>query len=350
MGHNSTQTVADVGEHALIASIRRRCGAPPPWVVVGIGDDAAVMEPERGSLDVVTTDALVEDVHFRRAWTDARSIGRKAVAICLSDLAAMGARPRAVFLSLVLPATLPFTDFEHLIDGVVEEAAAARAILAGGNLAQSPGPLVVDVTATGSVRRRDVLTRSGGRPGDHLFVTGTLGAAAAGLAMLEEGSRRDRLAPDALECLGRYERPQARLRSGIAVAHSRSATACMDLSDGLADAVTQVAAASGTGAVVEFEALPVHPGAQAWAGQSGRDLAELTVAGGEDYELLFAVPARRRRSFAAAMRRSPGISATDIGRLVKEPGCWLNRAGTLTPLGGGYQHFLSKSQGARTIM
>jgi len=350
MGHTSQQTVADVGEHALIARIHRRAGPGPSWTVVGIGDDAAVIEPERGTLDVVTTDCLVEDVHFRRAWTDARSIGVKAVAICLSDLAAMGARPRAVFLSLVLPASMALADFDSLIDGVVHEAATAKASLTGGNIAQSSGPLVVDVTAIGAVGRRDVLTRSGGRPGDELFVTGTLGAAAAGLAMLEAGIDRAGLSTEAQDCLARFERPLSRVRTGVVVAHSRAANACMDLSDGLADAVTQVARASGTGALVEFEALPVHPGATAWASQAGRDVAGLAVAGGEDYELLFAVPARRRRSFAAALRRCPGVAATRIGTLTKEAGCWLDRARKRTELGTGFEHFSRRAGHTPTNM
>lgn len=236
--HRTTEapTVATIGERALIARVRARTGRAPAWAVIGIGDDAAVVEPARGELDVITTDSLVEDVHFRRAWSSARSIGRKAVAINLSDLAAMGATPRSIVLSLLLPPALPLRDFDELIEGVLEEASAAGASLVGGDIARSPGPLAINITAIGSAGRRRVLTRGGGRPGDELYVTGSIGAAAAGLGLLETGTARDGLDAALAECVQRFELPAARLRCGRAVAAHRGATACMDLSDGLADA------------------------------------------------------------------------------------------------------------------
>src|SRR6187399_978355 len=174
-----------LGEHALIARVRERAAQTPSssTIIIGIGDDAAVIEPARGELEVITTDALVEHVHFRRDWTAARSIGVKAVAVNLSDLAAMGATPRVILLSLILPPTLPIEDFDALVDGVVATATAAGAVLVGGNIARSPGPLVVDVTAMGAVGRRRLLTRSRGKAGDELYVTGTIGGAATGLAI-----------------------------------------------------------------------------------------------------------------------------------------------------------------------
>jgi len=180
-------TVGRVGERELLARIRARVPPAPPWVLVGIGDDAAVVEPERNRLDVLTTDALVEGVHFDRRLSTPGDIGWRAVAVNLSDLAAMGAAPRAALLSLALPADLPLTDLDELISGVLAAAAAHSLTLVGGNITQSPGPLVVDVTATGSVHRRRMLTRNGARSGDELFVSGTVGAAAAGLAWLRGG-------------------------------------------------------------------------------------------------------------------------------------------------------------------
>ncbi len=332
-------TVADIGERALIDRLRARVGAPPAWIVAGIGDDGALVEPERGALDVVTADGLIEDVHFRRAWTTARAIGAKAVAVSFSDLAAMGARPRAVVLSLALPPALPIAEFDNLVAGVIAEAEAEGAALVGGNLARSPGPLVVDVTALGSVRRRRALRRSGGRPGDELYVTGSLGAAAAGLAMLA-ASAAD-AAPDAAsrECLDRYHRPQARVRCGRLVAASRSASAAIDLSDGLAEAARRLSEASGTGVAIDALAVPVHPGARVWSGRMGRDAVVDAVAGGEDYELLFAVPPRRRRGFLAAVARAGGLACTPVGRLEREPGAWLVRPAGREPLPAGFAHY-----------
>jgi len=333
-------TVSDLGEHALIDRVRARTGAPPTFVRLGIGDDAAAIEPARGELEVITTDALVEHVHFRRDWTDARSIGIKAVAVNLSDLAAMGAKPRVILLSLILPPTLPVDDFDALVDGVVATATAAGAVLVGGNIARSPGPLVVDVTAMGAVGRRRLLTRSGAKAGDELYVTGAVGGAATGLALLTAGIDRGAIDAQAAACVARYERPEARLRFGHIVAASKSASACMDLSDGLADAARQIASACGTGVVLEAAAIPLEPGSTRWAERNpGTDAVREALAGGEDYELLFAVPRRRRRAFLGAVRLCRPVPVTLVGRLTSEPGSKLSRDGVLSDLNFGFRHF-----------
>jgi thiamine-monophosphate kinase len=207
-------TVGSIGERALVERLRAKVGTPRAHVHLGIGDDAAAFEPERGMLQVVTTDALVEDVHFRRAWTGARAIGHKALAVNLSDLAAMGAVPHSALLSLALPASFPLVDFDDLVDGFLELATREQTTLVGGNLTRSPGPVVVDVTALGAVRRRRLLRRSTALRGDELWVTGAIGAAATGLACLERGLDRHSLSASQLECVERYERPNPRTRVG----------------------------------------------------------------------------------------------------------------------------------------
>lgn len=310
--------ISDLTERALIARIHARVPPAPAWVVAGIGDDAAVLAPERGTVDVLTTDVLVEDVHFRRAWASPGDIGHKALAVNLSDLAAMGATPRAALLSLVLPPALLLEDFDGLIDGVLHLAAAARISLVGGNISRSPGPLVIDVTATGTVRPRRVLRRSGARPGDRLFVTGALGASAAGLARLTAAHTPEN--DDERACLAAHLRPSPRLRTGLLVANNRAASACMDLSDGLADALSQVCEASGCGADITETAIPVHPGAT----------LQQALSGGEDYELLFAVPRRRTRLFLSAIRQAGEVPVTEIGACTKGPA---------PALGEGFRHF-----------
>ena len=339
MPETNAVTVASIGERALIDRIRARAGAPPSWVTTGIGDDAAVFEPERGALDVVTTDCLIEDVHFRRAWTAPEAIGAKAVAVNFSDLAAMGAAPRAVLLSLALPPALPLDDFDQLIESAIATAASESACLVGGNLARSPGPLIVDVTAIGSVRRRRVLTRSGGRAGDELYVTGSVGGAAVGLAVLAAALDRDGLDAALSECVGRHERPVARVRVGRRVAAQRAASAAIDLSDGLAAAVTQLAEASRTGATIDAAAIPVDLGARAWHERTGTDPVLAALIGGEDYELLFAVPPRRRRAFLAAVARAGRLACTNVGRLTKESGAWLDRGGRRERMPEGFAHY-----------
>jgi thiamine-monophosphate kinase len=297
------------------------------------------VEPERGGLVTITTDSLVDGVHFRRAWTSPAAVGHKALAVSLSDLAAMGATPRASLLSLALPADLELAEFDALVDAFIALGARAGAPLVGGNLTRTHGPLVVDSTAIGSVRPRRVMRRTGGRPGDELYVTGALGAAAAGLAMLTASSDRTSLSADERACVEWYERPNARLRCGLAVGRARAAAACMDLSDGLADAARQIAAASQTGVVVSEDGLPIHPGAVSWAARTGGDAVALATAGGEDYELLFAVRPRERRAFMSATRHCRDLPVTLVGHLTVEPGAWLERRGRLEPLPLGFKHF-----------
>src|SRR5206468_9486160 len=183
--HPAPATVSGLTEAELIARIRERLPPPPPWLIVGIGDDAAVVEPERNRLEVLSVDALVEGVHFDRSFTPPDAIGHRALAVNLSDLAAMGAAPRLALLSLALPEALPLGDFDGIVAGFAALAARYRVHVAGGNLTRSPGPLVVDVTVAGTVKRRRALLRSGARPGDALYVSGTIGAAAAGLQKLQ---------------------------------------------------------------------------------------------------------------------------------------------------------------------
>jgi thiamine-monophosphate kinase len=334
-----SQSVADLGEHGLLARLRERVPPPPPSIALGIGDDAAVVVPERGEHMVLTTDSLVEDVHFRRALTPLDAVGYKALAVNLSDLAAMGAASRAALLSLALPGTLLVSEFDAIVEGFLDLARATRTPLVGGNTTRSPGPLVVDVTAIGSARARRVVTRAGARPGDELYVTGFVGAAAAGLAVLQSGAVRRDLDPDLAACVHRYERPEPRLRAGVIAARSRSVTAAIDLSDGLADGVRQIAAASRLGAIVEAADVPVHPGATVWAARESVDPLTWALSGGEDYELLFAVPKRRLRSFLAAAKRWPDLQVTRIGRMTKEPGVFLRRGDRRERLGPGFVHF-----------
>ncbi len=332
-------TITALGERALIARLRARMPPPPDWVLTGIGDDAAVLQPERGMVDVVTTDALVEDIHFRRGWSAPEDIGHKALAVTLSDLAAMGAAPRALLLSLALPESLPLDDFDRILDGFLALAALTRIRLVGGNITRSPGPLVIDVTAIGVARPRRILRRSGAHPGDRLFVTGHLGAAATGLALRGSGVDLAGLDADRRACVSKYDRPDARLRTGQIVAHNRAASACMDLSDGLADALTQVAEASGCGVEILGDALPLHPGVLDWAAATGADARGLALSGGEDYELLFAVPKRRTRLFLAAIRQAGETTVTDIGVCTKERMTCVVAGDVRADLPAGFSHF-----------
>src|SRR5437867_974810 len=329
-------TVADLTEAELIARVRARLPPAPPWMIVGIGDDAAVVEPERNRVDVLSVDALIEGVHFDRAFTPPDAIGHRALAVNLSDLAAMGAEPRLALLSLALPQALAVSDFDAMIAGFTALAARHRLHLAGGNLTRSPGPLVVDVTVMGTVKPRRALLRAGARAGDELYVSGTIGAAAAGLQRLQAGLK-------SCPATERYLYPEPRVRLGSMLGRNRAASACMDLSDGLADAVRQVADASGVGAVIDIDALPIDPEAREWFVSRGLDPVHEAVTGGDDYELLVAVRPRTRSRLAAA-RRHGGVPLTRIGLCTNDRAILMRRtagdaATDAQPMPRGYRHF-----------
>lgn len=326
-------------ERDLIEHIRRRLPLSPPSLVVAAGDDAAVAIPERGALQVLTTDAVVEGVHFDRQFSSLADVGYRALAVNVSDIAAMGGTPTLALLSLMLPDSTTMADIDALLDGVLEIAAAAGVAIAGGNLTRSPGPLIVDVTVTGYVRPRRVLTRGGGRAGQALYVSGWIGAAVAGLQWLKEHGRGEPADGPLAECVRRHRRPEPRLRLGALLGRNRAASACMDLSDGLADAVRQIAEASGTGAVIDASALPVHPGAAAWFAAHAQDPVVTAMSGGDDYELLFAVPKTGGGRLRAVKREARGLPLTRIGELTAEPGIVISRDGRREQLPGGYSHF-----------
>ena len=330
-----TLTVADIGERALIARIKARVSMPS-WVVIGPGDDAAVIQPERGTYDVLTTDAQVEGVHFDRRFVPPDAIGHRALAVNLSDLAAMGASPRAALLSLALPPSLDIEDFEQLVDGVLAVAAAYRVTLIGGNITQTPGPLTVDITAIGAVSPRKALTRSGARPGDSVYVTGSLGDAAVGLQRLQTvpGAGLD-------PCVVRYLRPQPRVRAGMLLGRNRAASSCMDVSDGLADCVRQVAEASGVGITLDAASIPISPEVREAQTRRERNPLEPALSGGDDYELFFTVRPAHRGRLRMVCQQLGDLPITRIGVVTKGRDLLVCDERGTRPLPAGYEHFTS---------
>src|SRR4051812_35012613 len=163
--------VCDLTEHELIDRVRAALPPAPSWLLVGIGDDAAVVEPARNRVEGLTVDAIVEGVHFDRRFTPPAAIGHRALAVNLSDPAAMGAEPRLALLSMVLPPSLSCAEFDGMVGGLAALAAVHKVHVVGGNLTRSPGPLMLDVTVTGTAKPRRVLSRAGARPGDEIYVT-----------------------------------------------------------------------------------------------------------------------------------------------------------------------------------
>ncbi len=335
-------------------------------MIVGIGDDAAVVEPERNRLEVLSVDAIVEGVHFDRHFTPPEAIGHRALAVNLSDLAAMGAEPRLALLSMALPPALTCDDFDRIATGLAALAVRYKVHVAGGNLTQSalspgsPGPIVIDVTVMGTVKRRQVLTRGGARPGDEVYISGAIGGAAQGLRILKRrakgfttvdtgdteviSSKNERLASVSSvveSCIHRYLYPEPRVRLGLLLGRNRAASACVDLSDGLADGIRQIATASGVGMTIDAGAIPVEQGSLASQGSRGADAAavDAAIAGGDDYELLFTVRPRTQSRLRAA-RRHGGTPLTRIGVCTAGPELLLEGGGGgRRPVPRGYGHF-----------
>jgi len=331
-------TVSDVGERALIARIKAHV-AMPSWVVCGPGDDAAVIKPDRGTLEVVTTDALIDGVHVDHRFVPFVAIGHRALAVNLSDLAAMGARPRAALLSLALPPRLSLDSFDQLLEGFLALAAEHHVALIGGNITSTPGPLMVDVTALGAVRPRRVLTRDGARPGDEVYVTGCLGSAAVGLQQLRRAFEGDRTTTADSAAMDRYLRPLPRVRAGMLLAGNRAASSCMDVSDGLADGVRQIAEASGVGITIDADALPIAPNVRRWQESIGGDPIEPALCGGDDYELIFTVRPSHRGRLRGVKGHLGDLPISRIGVVTKARHTLLKDGRGTRELPAGYEHF-----------
>lgn len=316
-------------EFPLIDRYFRACGAARGDVRLGVGDDAALLSPAAGQELVAATDTLVAGVHFPEP-ADAASLGHRALAVNLSDLAAMGARPAWALLALTLPRAEPAWLAEFAA-GLDELARAHEVALVGGDTTR--GPLSVTVTLLGHVPAGGALRRAGATPGDVLFVSGTLGDAAAGLA-LEQG--RLAAAPEASAYLReRFLRPQPRLALGERL--RGHASACIDVSDGLLADAGKLAAASGVGVELAWEALPLSESLRAALG--AERARELALTGGDDYELCFAVHPDRVATMAAELPPQRW-GYTRIGTLRATPGTVVQRDGTVMEFShSGYEHF-----------
>jgi thiamine-monophosphate kinase len=341
----------DLGEDAFLRELRKRFHTPGGNVVLGIGDDTAILEtPERERL-LLTTDSLVEGVHFSRNWMPPRFLGRKAVAASASDIAAMGGEPLFVLLSLGVPRESEVEALRHLVDGVDERARELGMSLVGGNIASSPAGIFLDVTVAGATVSKRALRRSGAKPGDGIYLSGKIGASSTGLKLLEHGTvlapggglivpASLRGGPIALAeaCIRAHIDPEPRVALGRELNRKGLATAAIDVSDGLALDLHRLCRASGVGARIEESALPISPGLLAWERLWKRDPTLSAVSGGEDYELLFTSGSGAKLD---RFRESLDLPVTRIGEVAREERVELvGRDGTVRPLSAsGWDHF-----------
>ena len=344
-----------MNEFDFIKRIRERAeerGASSD-LIRGIGDDAAVFKSSPGGNVVVSADLMVEDIDFRHDTTSPSLLGHKALAVSLSDLAAMGARPRWAMLSLGLQETIWNSDFcDNFYDGFFHLADRYDVKLIGGDVSRTPDKTVIDSIVFGEAVNGGAVLRSGAQPGDQIFVTGFLGDAAAGLRLIERGARahptRDSTKNPAAEhttnghlidrLLQRQLQPEPRVGWGILLGEQQLATAMIDLSDGLSSDLNHLCAESGVGAIIEASAIPIDPVVVEICGHRALDPLMLALHGGEDFELLFTV----NPQYAARLpARVDGVGITRVGEIrAKSDGVMISegpRNWSLEP--GGWEHF-----------
>lgn len=325
------------GEPALIEALARRFGAGPAEVVLGIGDDCAALDLGGPDYLLWTMDTLVEGVHFDLAYFTLEQLGRRSLAVNLSDLAAMGGSPRYALLSLGWPPGRDITGALEVGQGLAQAAREFGVAVIGGDTIASPAGVMVTVSLLGTVPRAEMLRRTGARRGDRIYVTGPLGEAAAGLEILR---RQLAVPPDLKEALCQaHLSPRPQLAAGRLLARQGLATALIDLSDGVATDLFHICRASGVGARVEAALLPVSPGVRTVAEILKQDPLKLALTGGEDYQLLF-TSAKPPEALEAAFSRAGLPPPLPLGEMVAGEAVILATSGGEQDISGaGYDHF-----------
>jgi thiamine-monophosphate kinase len=331
-------------ESEIISKIRARA-RPNQQVIAGIGDDAAVIR-FGGKCLIACCDLVVEGVHFRTQWAAPGLIGHKALAATISDVAAMGGSPKFAMVSLALPRATPAEFIEGLIEGIFEVAESYGVSIIGGDTSISPGPLLIDTSLIGECESERAIRRSGARVGDVIFVTGSLGASALGLLLLEQGYR---LGGELIEespigrarhqAIKRHLMPEPRLREGQMIARAGLASAMIDISDGLSTDLWHILDESGQGAILHADAIPIAEAVAALqASGFAVDPLQLALSSGEEYELLFTChpeDCSRLSELSSAL----SVPITAIGQIVPGKSLQLERGGALEEVSPcGYEH------------
>jgi thiamine-monophosphate kinase len=333
----------ELTEDELIAAIRKVLSGEAAGVVIGIGDDAAVVVPGSGQ-QVLTTDMLVEGVHFDRDAISARDLGAKSIAVNVSDLAAMAASPRFALVSIGLPPEVAAAWVMELYGGMRTACDEYALSLVGGDCSRAEA-IIVSVTVVGEVAPGRAVTRAGARPGDLIVVTGSLGAAAGGLVLSRLHPSRAAGAlgrPWARQLLDALSRPVARVGEAQTLAQA-GVTAMMDLSDGLAKDLSRLCLESGVGARVELGRVPVAGALLEGASTLGVDPIELAIGGGEDYELLATIDLTNLDHAREELHDRFGVALTEVGAIVEEGFVAVDADGHESPLEPkGWDHFAQR--------
>ena len=294
--------------------MRGRTGSPKRAVLTGIGDDCAVLRQLAGRDSLVTTDFTLEGIHFRRDWHPPESVGHRCLARGLSDIAAMGAEPVAVFLSLALPRDLPQSWVGRFARSLISLAERHAATVAGGDTAESPNGILADIIVVGAVPKGGAVLRSGAKAGDRIYVSGALGGSAAAIGRMRGLTGRKKVNP---RDYVRHFYPEPRVKLGRTLREKKMASAMIDTSDGLSTDLAHICEESGVGAEIDSSLIP-----RAYVGKPSREVdLDLALHGGEDYELLFTAPPRKR-----IPRRIAGVAITQIGVITRSRGIFVRNS------------------------
>jgi thiamine-monophosphate kinase len=329
----------DIGEFGFIRRISRGCLIRPDDVIRGIGDDAAAFRTDGRLVSLVTTDLLVERVHFLRQAISGYDLGYKSLAVNLSDIAAMGGTAREAFVSIGIPEGCELVYLEDIFQGMKDLGRKFAVNILGGDTTRSLSDLIINVAVYGVVSEDEMLTRDAARPGDVIFSTGCLGDSRAGLHLILEAVSAD--APELQTLLAAHRRPEPQLREGRLLACAPGVRAAIDVSDGLSSDLGHIVEESRVGAVVYARELPISENLRFYCRRFEKSPVEYALSGGEDYTLLLTAAADRAADLARAFQTAFGRPLYAIGQITDSTGMQLmDDAGNLTPIAPtGWDHF-----------
>jgi thiamine-monophosphate kinase len=331
--------INEIGEFGLIESIKKDCITSLEGVVKGIGDDCAVFHSSSGRVLLLTTDMLVEDIHFLPNTISPYQLGRKAIAVNLSDIAAMGGTPLVTLISLAVPAQTEVEEIQELYRGMREICGLYSVNIVGGDTVASPDNLIINISLIGDANEQEVLYRSGARPGDKIYLTGTVGDSSAGLSILkQEISAHESLCGHFIKV---HNEPEPLLKTGKVIGESRLATAMIDLSDGLLSDLGHICEESRVGALLSKDKIPLSQELKSLAAHTGLDPLDFALSGGEDYVLLVTVPSAKTQDFELAYKDRASSPLFLIGDIREEKGIRImNENGSVQELvPQGFDHF-----------
>ena len=331
----------EIGEFGFIDSIKEECITSLKGVIKGIGDDCAVFGPYSGRVLLFTTDMLVEDIHFLRDKISPYQLGRKAIAVNLSDIAAMGGRPLYCLISLGIPVQMNVELIQDLYKGMKDICEHYRVNIVGGDTVGSPDKFIINVSLIGDAKEDEVIYRSGARPGDKIYLTGSVGDSSVGLKIL-----KNEISPP--RSMGSYflkvhNEPNALIETGRIIATSRLASSMIDLSDGLLSDLGHICKESSVGALLIRSKIPLSSKLKLLASRASFNPLDHALSGGEDYLLLLTVPEARSQDLELLFKDKRPSPLYLIGEIRKEEGIrMLNDNGSVEELGPkGFNHFTS---------